>query len=402
MPPGELADLQPPAEVVALGRPEQLFRAPPALRTISGTAGQAVAMVLIAVPILVGGYLLSRRPVDLGMHPAVVVLIAFSCFGIAGLAAFFMFKSDQIRSSPAYAFFPEALALWQDEKWSVIRWEEIDQFQRDPQPSLLLRDGSKIILQNLLFDTDACHKELTHYTSGERAVPARGGVEAIRAGQSAGHPAPVPRPSRVFMDELREIFVTRSPRARRDLGIALVIFLLGCGILLYQWRWIASAVAGPRRMTMAELRNVNDPAELANPWVELMATNAVETDLTYVEKSKFGSNTKSKFYFIQVEDRWLIAETPPDHQGGIFVGYLDVWGTPLRKQAVEAMRARVPAGGTLLPFQFDGEYGYRSQCAAFVGLVLLFFFGGAAFMVITAWSKALEDRQAALKLTHEQ
>jgi hypothetical protein len=154
----------------------------------------------------------------------------------------------------------------------------------------------------------------------------------------------------------------------------LLIFGLACligSIVLVVWnlRWVSSAMAGPVKMSIAELAKIEDPARLDNPWVTISLAGAENTGLG-LTSTKGGSTTnKSKYLVLPVEGRWLIVEVPANHSGNEATGYLDRWGTPLRKEAITKIEAaKSQYKGKFLPYQFDGEYGYRSQCWAMLGI----------------------------------
>jgi hypothetical protein len=64
---------------------------------------------------------------------------------------------------------------------------------------------------------------------------------------------------------------------RVGLGILLVIGSVG--FLLYNLRWIRSAFAGPVPITLTELRKLDDPGKLTNPWVTFTYEQSVDTGL---------------------------------------------------------------------------------------------------------------------------
>jgi hypothetical protein len=200
---------------------------------------------------------------------------------------------------------------------------------------------------------------------------------------------PTPTTAEVFANIWRMLTHPTSlvPDAQRLLLFAGVCLLAGLLVLVWQWRWMSAICTGPEPVTLAQLRQIKHPDELSNPWVTVTADNIVETDVTMVAKDKYGSRTKSKFFLVRVGDRWLIAEMPPDHRGRTITGYLDVWRTPLRLQAIDAMRSHVPDGAPLLAYQMDGEYSVRGQGLALFGLVVMFAGGGALMCLLNAEHK---------------
>lgn len=392
----ELADLQPPAEVMGLGQPDQVFRLTPGLRNGLAYGGQTLGLFMVVVPLLLTTLWWLRGDIGIGL----AMLGVF--FALMGVVLFYF--SEKVHRSPVYALYPEALAFYQDGQWSVLPWDEVRAFKEKEGlaffPSLALGDGRTVVLRNDYFEAAPFYAAIRRYanslTRPRRAAgqaapprePAPGSLEAML------RPASSPAISvRSLRDELGHVFSSRNPEVRRDLLIAAGLVLLGVLLLFWNGRWILSALRGPTPITLAELHKVKDPADLSNPWVTFQAANAIETDLEMLRKDKYGTTLEARFYLVPIQDRWLIAEMPPNQVGGQFVGYLDTWWAPLRRDAIEAMRARVPDGGQLMPFQMDGVYGYRGQCAALVGLILFFAMGGGAFMFITAWSKDLAQRE---------
>jgi hypothetical protein len=150
-----------------------------------------------------------------------------------------------------------------------------------------------------------------------------------------------------------------------------VLLVIGLLMILLNFRWIMSAIQGPVPITVAEIRQLSDPGSLPNPWLSFTFDRAIETKLSLVSTKKGQTTPKSHFLLVQVQDRWLITELPYNHTGNQVVGYLDVWSTPLRREAVAKVHEAQPAeANQILPFQVDAEYGYRGQCVAMVGIAI--------------------------------
>lgn len=163
--------------------------------------------------------------------------------------------------------------------------------------------------------------------------------------------------------------------------IGLLMVVVSLGVLIWQARWVRSAIAGPVPITAAELRQLDNPAKLDNPWVVYTFDNALDTKLGIAEQRGGVETPRTHYLLTQVQDRWLVTEVPHNFQGQQVTGYLDVWSAPLRKEALEKIGAAMPAQKPLLlPFQLDAEYGYRSQCWAMLGLCGFFFLGGLAMV----------------------
>ena len=117
----ELVDLQPPPEVTALGRPDQVFRLTPTTRNLLAYGGQAlgVAALALTVYVMVGASL--QGVANFWWVPPALVFVALSCI--------LLVWAGKVHRGPVYAFFPEALALCQDGHWSVLPWEDVRAFR---------------------------------------------------------------------------------------------------------------------------------------------------------------------------------------------------------------------------------------------------------------------------------
>lgn len=154
----------------------------------------------------------------------------------------------------------------------------------------------------------------------------------------------------------------------------LLIFGIACfigAIVVVVWnlRWVRSAMAGPVKMSTAELAQLDDPAKLDNPWVTIPLAGAQETGLGISSKRGGSVTDKSRYLLVPVGDRWLITEVAARHSGSEATGYLDRWSAPLRKEAIGKIEGKFPQlKAKMLPYQFDGEYSYRGQCWAMLGI----------------------------------
>ena len=94
-----------------------------------------------------------------------------------------------------------------------------------------------------------------------------------------------------------------------------------------------------------------------------------------------GTNDSSKYLFVPVLDHWLIADVPTEFDADKAVGFIDVWSTPLKKDAISALEERFP-DKKLLPFQFDAHFSYKGEFWSFIATVTAFVFGGIYMTVI--------------------
>lgn len=181
---------------------------------------------------------------------------------------------------------------------------------------------------------------------------------------------------------------------RVGLAIGAAIMLVAVGIVGYQNRWVRSAFRGPVPVTTADLRDLNNPDDLSNPWVTLTFDEAIDTGFV-MENTKGGNTTqRSKYLLIRVGDRWLIADVPPDFSGKQVVGHLDRAWSPLGLKVVSHVKTRF-GNRDILPYELNGTYDYRGQCFAFLGLVGALFLLGGYFVVLSAKNLRTLRRSAA-------
>ena len=167
------------------------------------------------------------------------------------------------------------------------------------------------------------------------------------------------------------------PNPKSQLIFGLVLLALSIGLIIYQLGWIRSVIAGPTPFAAEDLAEISSPDELDNPWLELEIPGYKESGLT-MEK---GPNDSSKYLFVPVLDRWLIADVTRDFNADKAVGFIDVWSTPLKKDAISALEERFP-DKKLLPFQFDAHFSYKGEFWSFIATVAAFVVGGIYMTVI--------------------
>ena len=167
------------------------------------------------------------------------------------------------------------------------------------------------------------------------------------------------------------------PNPKSQLIFGLVLLALSIGLIIYQLGWIRSVLAGPTPFTAKDLAEISSPDELDNPWLELEIPGYKESGLT-MEK---GPNDSAKYLFVPVSDHWLIADVPMDFNADKAIGFIDVWSTPLKKEAISALEERFPEK-KLMPFQFDAHFHYKGEFWSFVATVAAFIVGGIYMTVI--------------------
>ena len=149
-------------------------------------------------------------------------------------------------------------------------------------------------------------------------------------------------------------------------------------VLSLNLKWITSVFAGPVEIKIADLRNVEDPRSLPNQWVSFTFGNAVETGVALVGSRS--STPKARYLLVQVQDRWLVAEVPPDHVGNEIIGYVEAWSAPLNRKVLEDIAAKFPQHPQL-PIQVDAVYNQRVQGYSLLGVMGFFLIAGLALLV---------------------
>jgi hypothetical protein len=163
------------------------------------------------------------------------------------------------------------------------------------------------------------------------------------------------------------------------LVVGAILILVSLGVLFYNLKWARSVLAGPVPITLDELARVSDPATLPNQWVSFTFDQFGDTGLG-IDTTRNGQTTaRSRFLLIRVRDRWLIADVPHDHSGNRVVGYLETWWVPLRKQSMDAIKARFPKHA-FLPYQIDAQYDQRTQGYSMLGIVGFFLVSGVVLV----------------------
>jgi hypothetical protein len=178
--------------------------------------------------------------------------------------------------------------------------------------------------------------------------------------------------------------VERSRRARAQLILGVVFLMIGLALPIWQWRWIESALAGPVPMSLAEIGRLDDPANLANPWISFRLNQVIDTGIQKVDAAKLDTllgRNKLKYLLIRLPNAWLIAEVPMDFTGNDIVGYLDQWHTPFSRDSLEKIQGAFP-NLDFMPFQLDARYSYREQAYSLLVLAGLSSLAGLLVIVL--------------------
>src|ERR1700722_11287790 len=104
-------------------------------------------------------------------------------------------------------------------------------------------------------------------------------------------------------------------RARAQLFLGGVLLVGALGLTIANTRWIVSVWNGPAPITLTELRQLQDPATLPNPWVSFTFNQVIDTGLLLSSRRNFTTTTKARYLLVQVGDRWLITALPANHAG---------------------------------------------------------------------------------------
>ena len=159
-------------------------------------------------------------------------------------------------------------------------------------------------------------------------------------------------------------------------GVSIVVLVLNL-------KWIDAVFAGPAPIKLDDLRNVKNPRELPNQWVSFIFTKGIDTGVALVsDRSK---TPKARYLLVQVQDRWMIVEVPPDHAGNEVIGYVEAWSAPLNQKVIRDIGAKFP-DRPLLPIQVDAVYSQRGQCyalLAIMGFLLVFGLGLVIMSFVT-------------------
>jgi hypothetical protein len=383
MGPDDLADLNPPPEVVALGRPEKLFRQPTWSAKdarlslyLFGLPSALIGLLLLSLPL---GVLFIKEADRAKIVPITLLFLPLLSLFFFATASFFYARAANASHLSAYALYPTALAIWNEGVWSVVAWEEISEVLPHDlfrwYPALRFHDGRIQVLRYkienpwlLSVAVQRSHRQALGLPDDDwllRLVRnAQAGVLIFLAAIKAQG---VPVLAKWERPELR-------PRIRRAFGTFLV--LVGLGLTAYSWRWMANAFTGPVPITRNQLLEVGDVADLPNPFVTVPADAVLETDVVRSQTIGRRGTYLLQLYLVQVGDRWLVAEMPPKHKEKTFSGTLSMWSLPdpTQDNLLEEARKRVPPGAEILPILMDGAYPYKVQAtgmAVVYGLILL-------------------------------
>lgn len=386
----EFAQLSLPPEVVALGRPDRV-EGSPALAPFARWASWSLGGLLIALASAAWIAFHLTAPPDVKANLGTQIASSVLTLAFLSLGLFLLWLGSTVTGlTSIYAFYRETLAFVWNDNWTIIRWDDVREIL-DPgltclYARLVLQDGSKVSLRNHFFAPTVFYNSIKERVDKQR-MSAFAPTPYFRSPAAGCPPAAATPTAWTSADPYRqqpfEIDGSYRKKAFQQLALGGALLLIALVLLLFNGRWINSAIAGPVPMTLAELRAMQVVNTLTNPWVTITYNNAIETDLIMVSTRKGTSTNRSRYLLIQVGDRWLIADVPHDYRGNQLTGYLDAWWSPLSREVIEKIGSKYPAQKPLfLPFQMNAEYSYRGQCAALVAIISFLLISG----VVPLWN----------------
>lgn len=166
--------------------------------------------------------------------------------------------------------------------------------------------------------------------------------------------------------------LARVPALKWAVGLFLflvagVVFLLALGCYnSYQ----SEGERGPREFTAAELIDLPNRGPMPDPWLSFSFPNSCETEIGLVERSVSTKRAYSRFILVQVQDRWLAAQVPPDFRGNKLVGRVErlgSWdGTTYEKNLDAKIITQISVSNPdkadrILPYQVNAVLPYQSK-----------------------------------------
>lgn len=152
----DLTDLNPPRKVLALGRPEQVFRASSRSVTsarvwfyLFGLPSALIGLLLVSIP--VAALTLTKEADRAKIEPLMLLVPPLFSLFFWVAAGFLFVQAANAGDLPVYAIYPTALAIYRDGEWSVIAWEEVSEVLPHGlfrwYPALTFPDGRTEVLR---------------------------------------------------------------------------------------------------------------------------------------------------------------------------------------------------------------------------------------------------------------
>jgi hypothetical protein len=361
-----VAWLHPPADVLALGPPERVFysRQKPIARIIA-------VWTLILLALLGSAALLIIRFYT-KLIPHTYLLTVDMVSGVtAGCAAFsflVVFAASLRKPDYLYAFYPQGLVIYQQEKWGYLPWYKVLVFeQQAKQPYLFLENRQQVNIDHDFRDARPLCAALASYVY--RKDP---------------HTIDVPR------DKAFSIKDELGAWLQLGLGVALIAGSVSLAVLY--WDGIIGSFQPVKSVSHKELATLGNPIRLQRSWASLACPRVYPTKATITRKETDGER-QSKLVLIPIEDRFLVANVNPTFQGNALLrGDVSNWkdmASPVaekKKEALDQVFAEFPKlKEKFLSYQFDAiMYEERqSQLLAYVLATIVLI--GTTLLVRSIW-----------------
>lgn len=157
-------------------------------------------------------------------------------------------------------------------------------------------------------------------------------------------------------------------------AVGLFLFLVAGGVVLLAlgcyFSYQSEGERGPREMTAAELIDLPNRGRMSDSWLSYSFPKSCETEMRLDMKSVGIRRAYSRFILVQVQDRWLAAEVPPDFRGNKLVGRVErlgTWdGTTYEKNLDARIITQIAVSNPdkadrLLPYQVNAVLPYQSK-----------------------------------------
>jgi hypothetical protein len=164
---------------------------------------------------------------------------------------------------------------------------------------------------------------------------------------------------------------TTFKNGRNMLIAGLVIAAGGVAAWCYWGHHLWTALDGPTEITLEQLAQVEDPAQLPSTWVKVKFDKAVKSEIVLEETRSGNSRIAEEYLIFQAGERWMIACVPGGFEGNELSGQIWRRGHGLARDAVAAITDELQDThqGKLFPFEFDASEDYASKWQVTSGLI---------------------------------
>lgn len=164
----------------------------------------------------------------------------------------------------------------------------------------------------------------------------------------------------------------RVPALKWAVGLFLFLGAGAMFLLALGWFFWAQSEekSAPLEVTAAELIDLPNRGPMPDPWLSYTFSKYCETGVRMDLRSVGNQYAYSRFILVQVQDRWLVAQVPPDFRGNKLVGTVERLGSyegrsyesHLDKQIViKILASNRDKADRLLPYQVDAVRPYLSK-----------------------------------------